>query len=61
METILFAGIWGIGLFSIFILLFMLNKRTPVPKGCENLHADCSGCKIITCSRSSIKKEKEGE
>ena len=28
---------------------YILNKRTPVPKGCENLKENCEGCHIVSC------------
>lgn len=34
---------------GIYILLFLLNKRTPKPPGTENLRADCDACKDYSC------------
>lgn len=36
----------------LFIVSYVLNKRTPVPKGCENLLIDeekCSSCNNELC------------
>lgn len=44
-SAILFFG----ALAAVYIVLFLANKKTPVPPGCENLRADCEGCKDINC------------
>ena len=36
---------------------YVLNKNTKVPEGCENLKADCEGCKIISCINHPSKGE----
>lgn len=53
---ILFAGT----LIAVYIWAYLQNKKTPLPKGCENIKADCDGCKITSCSlhpRPQIQKE----
>lgn len=45
----LFAGVIFIVLAAGFLLLAMLNKKTPKPAGCEDLKPECSGCKNISC------------
>ncbi|MBB5183259.1 hypothetical protein [Catenisphaera adipataccumulans] len=52
---ILFLG----ALVGIYIFLYIQNKKTPVPKGCENLKADCEGCKITSCSLRDKKLKEE--
>jgi len=42
---------------GIFILVFLLNKKTPKPEGCEDLQAECDCCPIKTCSNNKSKKE----
>ena len=45
-------------LLIIFVVSFVIYKKTPVPKGCENLEineANCAACKNTTCS---IRKKK---
>lgn len=29
-----------------------MNKKTPLPEGCENLKADCEGCKDYACTNN---------
>lgn len=41
------------GLFAVFFISYVLNKKTPVPKGCENLLHDEEMCK--NCSNTSCK------
>lgn len=40
-------------LVAVFIISFILYRKTPVPKGCENLEkpseAKCHGCNITGC------------
>ena len=43
-----------VGLLATFIVSFILYKRTPVPKGCENIkinEENCSSCGHTECSR----------
>lgn len=42
---------------GLYALLYYLNKRTPVPEGCENLTTDCDGCKMVECEHHSNMKE----
>ena len=39
-------------LVTIYIVLYILNKKTPLPEGCENLKADCEGCKDYACTNN---------
>lgn len=39
-------------LVTIYIVLYLMNKKTPLPKGCENLKADCEGCKDYACTNN---------
>lgn len=58
--------ILGIGiivlLVAIFFITFFLNKKTPIPKECENLRIGqegCGGCKNYSCSiRYKLDKKK---
>lgn len=39
-------------LVAVFIVTFILYKRTPPPKGCEDIHPSaekCHGCKETSC------------
>ena len=50
-------------LVSVFILVCILNHRTPVPKGCEHLKPEegtCKGCQIApTCPIRAVPEKKE--
>lgn len=52
-------------LVGVFFLSYFLNKKTPIPKGCENLRTGkegCTGCKNLDCSirlKLDIKKIEE--
>ena len=49
-----------VALLIIFVVSFVIYKKTPVPKGCENLEINeenCASCKNTTCSL----RKKEGE
>ena len=39
-------------LVTIDIVLYLMNKKTPLPEGCENLKADCEGCKDYACTNN---------
>lgn len=39
-------------LVTIYIVLYLMNKKTPLPEGCENLKADCEGCKDYGCTNN---------
>ncbi len=41
----------------IFITSFVINRRTPLPKGCENLKIEESNC--LACSNSDCKIHQE--
>lgn len=39
-------------LVTIYIALYLMNNKTPLPEGCENLKADCEGCKDYACTNN---------
>ncbi len=46
-----------------YIVLYMLNHRTPVPEGCEDIlisTAKCSGCKNAGCGMKTRVSMKGG-
>ena len=45
-------------LVCLFFISYVMNKKTPIPKECQNLEGNehCIGCKNITCSH--YKEEK---
>ena len=50
-----------IALIAIFVISFVLYKKTPVPKGCEDIKISdekCKGCSNTTCE---LNKNMEGE
>lgn len=47
-NVILAVLVFGI-LVGINIVLFYMNKKTPKPEGCEDLKADCEGCRDWSC------------
>lgn len=51
-----------LALLAIFIVSFILYRRTPVPKGCEGLEPDvskCAGCGESACRFYQKKEESE--
>lgn len=57
--------IWGIliviGLIVLFVVAYILNKRTPKPEGCQ-LDSACKGCPITSCLKNEpIEEEKVNE
>lgn len=47
-NILLAVLVFGI-MVGIYIFLFIQNKKTPKPPGCEDLRADCEGCKDFSC------------
>ena len=45
----------------LFIVTYVLNKRTPKPEGCENIGSECEGCQITSCSHHQNKNEEKEE
>jgi hypothetical protein len=43
-------------LFAAYMTLYILNKKTPVPEGCEHLQISDENCSSCTNSECSIKK-----
>ena len=51
-------------LVAIFFITYYLNKKTPIPKGCEDIlinKENCSSCKNYECDLNGIKNKKEKE
>lgn len=53
MKT-LYAVLFALVLGAIYAFLYYLNHKTPVPEGCENLKAECSGCRITSCENHPV-------
>ncbi len=47
-RILLAVGFFAL-LVGIYIVLFLMNKKTPKPAGCEHLEADCEGCHVTSC------------
>ena len=43
---------------SLFIISFLMNKKTPRPEGCEDLDSECGNCPVTTCLKNTSNKEK---
>ncbi len=56
-AAIIFIG----GLAGLYAVSYYLNHKTPVPKGCENLKAECDGCKISSCGNHPNQQDEKGE
>ncbi|MDY0101062.1 MAG: hypothetical protein WCZ47_03425 [Bacilli bacterium] len=46
-------------LVSLFVLTYLLNKKTKKPENCQDIEAHCAGCVVETCSLNTSKKEVE--
>ena len=60
MRVVLAIGL-VVALFLLVVVTYRMNKKTPVPEGCENLHPDCQACGIADCAirGDMMKKIKE--
>lgn len=52
-ATVVIIGV----LILLFIVGFLLNRKTPKPEGCEDLEAECSTCPVKTCLKNTSEKE----
>lgn len=59
MSSLLSAALWLGLLVFIYILGYLLNKKTPKPKGCEDLTADCDGCQAFDCTHNPAHHKEE--
>lgn len=50
---------WLTLLVFIYIGLYIWNKKTPKPAGCEDLTPDCGGCQMYDCSHNPVHHEEE--
>ncbi len=53
------ALLFLIGLAAFYAIVYYFNHKTPVPKGCEDLKAECDGCKISSCGNHPVHRESE--
>ena len=62
MLKVLVAVVLAAGLFLLNVVLLRLNRKTPVPEGCENLTPDCNVFGLKDCpTRGVYEKKKEEE
>ena len=59
MGSIISAIFWMGLLVFLYIFLYLENKKTPKPEGCEELTQGCSGCQSIDCTHHPIHHEEE--
>ena len=45
----------------LFIVTYVLNKRTPKPENCKELPDECKSCKVEFCAIKNQKVEEESE
>lgn len=48
-----------VALLAVFVISFVVNKKTPVPKGCEDLKVSDEKCQ--SCSNTSCRYHTEPE
>lgn len=41
-------------LVGIYIFLYLMNKKTPKPEGCEDLKPDCEACRDFACTNNPV-------
>lgn len=44
--AVLLFGVMG----ALYALLYYMNHKTPVPEGCEDVKAECNGCRVTSCA-----------
>ena len=47
-----------VALLIVFVVSFILYKKTPVPKGCENLEISEENCAACSNKECSLRKKK---
>ncbi len=61
-SNIFVAIFYAMIIAGIYAIFYYFNHKTPLPKGCENLNAECDGCKINLCElhpNNRIKEESD--
>ncbi|MGL5540499.1 MAG: hypothetical protein ACRDBX_02565 [Erysipelotrichaceae bacterium] len=51
--AIVFFALMG----GFYALVYTLNRKTPLPQGCEDLASACTGCKDFACGHNPTHKE----
>lgn len=60
MKYLIAAGVIAF-LVILYLVLYTMNKKTPVPKGCENIKDLESKCASCTNEACSFKKKEEAQ
>lgn len=63
-EIQIIALIFIVGLVALFFITYVLNKKTPPPKGCEELALNkekCSACNNYACQFHEDISDEEGK
>lgn len=55
--NILYAVLLFVVLAGIFVLVYVLNSKTPKPEGCKDAFKSCEGCSITSCVNYPKNKE----
>lgn len=45
---------------AVYAVLYYFNHQTPLPKGCENIKAECHGCPDTSCGNHPSHEIKKG-
>lgn len=57
MPNIIYGLLILAAMVAVFIFVFLLNKNTPLPEGCEHLVAECNSCSQHSCTHHPISEE----
>ncbi len=60
-ENYLIAGGVVLVCIGLFIVSYLLNKKTPKPDGCEEKEEHCDTCGITSCFHHPSKNENKEE
>ncbi len=55
MKVVIYIAILG----AIYAFFYVLNHKTKVPEGCENIKATCKGCTMTSCGNHPSHDESE--
>lgn len=55
LPAILYLGVLG----ALYALVYYINHKTPVPKGCEEIIAACGSCTTNICGAHPSQQIKE--
>ena len=59
--SLIIAIIIIVVLLVVFVTSYIIYKKMPVPKGCENLEINEENCAACNNTNCVLKKKKEGE